>query len=90
LIRTEYWRRHSTLDLTFIDWEKTNPINSHDNPTDPMNNNQHAAAQVVASDPSIFQQNIKYESQPNIFVHRPPTPVKPRNDEPRYVSERVD
>lgn len=36
-------------------------------------------------DPSLLNQDVVYEKPPNIFTHRPPTPVKPREEEPKFV-----
>ena len=72
--------------LPFVsDWEKTNPMSAANDPEN-QKENQRASSEIVASDPSVFKQNVKYEAQPNIFTHRPPTPVKPREpEEPIFV-----
>ena len=68
------------------DWEKTNPMSAANDPEN-QKENQRASSEIVASDPSVFKQNVKYEAQPNIFTHRPPTPVKPREpEEPIFVA----
>lgn len=34
--------------------------------------------EIVAADPSLFRQNVRYERPPNILTHRPVTPEAPR------------
>ena len=83
-------RSPSSIDDCFLsDWEKTDPIAGSGDPAG-GGSNQRASSQVVATDPSLARQNIKYEAQPNIYTHRPPTPVKPRFVLTLFASSELD
>lgn len=83
-------RSSSSMDDYFLsDWEKTDPIAGSGDPAG-GGSNQRASSQVVAPDPSLARQNIKYEAQPNIYTHRPPTPVKPRFVLTVFASSELD
>ncbi|CAF3464761.1 unnamed protein product [Rotaria socialis] len=50
-------------------WEKAS-VNENFNNEDPKK----AASEIVINDPSLLNQNVKYEKQPNIYMHRPVIP----------------
>ncbi len=52
-----------------VDWENVNSKEDLDNKKP-----KPAAAELITTDPSLLQQNVKYEKPPDIFTHRPPTP----------------
>lgn len=56
-----------------IDWENTNA--REDFNRQPA---KQASAEIVAADPSLFRQDVRYERPPNILTHRPITPEAPR------------
>ncbi|CAF3441613.1 unnamed protein product [Rotaria sp. Silwood1] len=41
-------------------------------------NPKKASSEMVINDPSLFEQDVKYEKQPNIYTHRPVSPDIPR------------
>ncbi|CAF5079768.1 unnamed protein product, partial [Rotaria sp. Silwood1] len=41
-------------------------------------NPKKASSEIVINDPSLFEQDVKYEKQPNIYTHRPVSPDIPR------------
>jgi len=55
-----------------VDWENANANEDFKN-QDPKK----ASAEIVANDPSVFEQNVKSEKPPDIYTHRPITPETP-------------
>ncbi len=66
----------------FIDWENTNTKEEFENQKP-----KQAAAELVANDPLLLKQDIKYEKPPNILTHRPVTPETPRIENRKLGAE---
>jgi hypothetical protein len=87
MIQVSFFCSKFVIQSFSIDWEKTNPIQHDDVSSNLQNKNlldnrlrsntKQATAEIVASDSILFQQNVKYEKQPNIHTHR----SEERNDE---------
>lgn len=58
--------------LLSIDWENANAKDMFIN-----QDVQKASSKVVTDDPTLFRQDVTYEKQPDIYIHRPTTPVIP-------------